>query len=211
MKIYEFLQPVFDDFKKEIPTWKNIIFTKKGIWIFIPGIISMLFVYLADANGWKACIAKSLNENIALYLMSMVTLIMLIRVIIYHYHLDIILFALSVSFLCREIHFTGTHKGIYVALTLILIWGFFWRKHLFKDFASSKILKLFFAGMVWTYTLAILIQRRALRGIIPYERKLHIPLEEVGENVSHLFFIAVALLCFTLYKKQAMNKNKDED
>lgn len=192
------LKSLYSDLSKETLTWIKLVFSLKGFWIFIPGILSMLLVYCADAYNWSEILDKGNNEWFAIWLMSIITGIILVRVLFFSFHLDIILFVLASAFLCREIHFVGTGKGIYIALTFIGIWAMYWRDKLFRDFASSTPLKLTFACMFWTYTLAILIQRRVFRHIIPLEDKLHVPLEEVGENVSHIIFLSVALLLFTL-------------
>lgn len=195
---YRSWKSLYSDLSKEALTWIKLVFSLKGFWIFIPAILSMVLVYCADAYNWPAILDKGNNEWLAIWLMGITTGVVLIRVLFFSRHLDIILFALAAAFLCREIHFVGTHKGIYIALTVIAIWATYWRNELFKDFASSTPLKITFACMFWAYTLAILIQRRAFRHIIPLEDKLHVPLEEVGENVSHTIFLCVALLLFTL-------------
>lgn len=186
------------EFKQEVIDWLKLLFSLSGIWVFIPAILAIVYVYIAKANNWDDTLIKGTHETIALWLMSIATGIMLIRIIFYHYHLDIILFVLAVAFLCREIHFTGTHKGIYIAAGIIGFWSYCWRKQLFADFATSRIMRIVFMGMIWSYFLALLVQRRAFKRILPKEKHFHVPMEEVGENVAHLSFILVAILCFTL-------------
>jgi hypothetical protein len=42
------------------------MFSPKGIWCLIPGILGVLFVYWADANGYQTLILKGHHEIIAI-------------------------------------------------------------------------------------------------------------------------------------------------
>ncbi|MFW5923083.1 MAG: hypothetical protein ACOCSQ_01735 [Planctomycetota bacterium] len=119
------------------------MFSLKGFWVFIPGILSMVLVYCADAYNWSGILDKANNEWLAIWLMGITTGIILIRVLFFTRHLDIILFALAAAFLCRGIHFAGTRKGVYIAVTVIGIWGLYWRDEISRGFALSIPLKLF--------------------------------------------------------------------
>lgn len=195
--------------KTEAVDWLKLVFSLQGLWVFIPGFLGMSYVYIAHANGWLETVGRGPQEMTALWLMGTATAIMLVRVSVFNYYLDFVLLALAVSFLCREIHFPGTHKGVYVAIAIVGIWAYFRRKQILAEFATSKILKIGFFGMAWTYMLAILIQRRAFRHMLPNEQLLHTPLEEVVENVCHIFFILVTLLCFTLGRSAPAGKDDD--
>ncbi len=57
----------------------------------------------------------------------------------------------------------------------------------------------------------LLIQRRVFKsifkdlhmdGLLAIEKKLHIPFEELTENTAHLFFLLLAVVCFTLSNKK---------
>ncbi len=196
--------------KGQLSEWMKLVFSFKGFWVFIPGIIAVAAVYFIDKSMsgdarsvlislvgkdimYRDLISKPWNEVAAVVLMAITSFIFLVRVIVYSFDVDKILLALSSAFLCREIHFVGTHSGVYVAVSLILIWCVVWNKRLLAEFASSTALRLVTFGTAFTYALAIFIQRRALKSIVPdsmraLEKKLHISLEEVTENTAHLFF-----------------------
>lgn len=137
------LESLYSDLSKEALTWIKLVFSLKGFWVFIPGILSMVLVYCADAYNWSGILDKANNEWLAIWLMGITTGIILIRVLFFTRHLDIILFALAAAFLCRGIHFAGTRKGVYIAVTVIGIWGLYWRDEISRGFALSIPLKLF--------------------------------------------------------------------
>ena len=100
---------------------------------------------------------------------------------------------LAVALLCREIHFAGTHHGIYVALAAISLWAWYWRERLSVPFNRGPLRPLLLSSFA-VYIFSQLIARRIFRGILPDEARLHIPLEEVAENVGHLVLLATALV-----------------
>jgi len=218
------------DFKRvkgELANWFKLVFTLRGAWMFIPGFIALLYVYLIDKNYNQPLEARmdgifypsdliygNVNEYSALVLMSIAVLIFFIRLCFYKYDLDKVLLALSVSFLCREIHFTGTDNGIYVACSVIFIWCIIWNKRLFTELNLSEPVKLVSFGMFYSYLFTLLIQRRALKRLFPeslldLEQQLHIPWEETTENVAHLFFILLGIMCFTLTKKSEKKQREN--
>ena len=76
------------------------------------------------------------------------------------------------------------------------LWAFCWREKLFDCLNRSRILKVSFFGVLWTYLFSQLIARRVFRGIFPNERLLHILMEVTVETSAHLFFLVFAILCF---------------
>jgi len=56
-------------------------------------------------------------------------------------------------------------------------------------------------GAWWTatmavYFLSVLISRRVFRHILPCEKELHIPLEEVMETMAHLMMLGTSILAW---------------
>ena len=142
--------------------------------------------------------------------MAITTFVFLIRTVAYRFEIDFVLLALSVAFLCREIHFAGTQDGVYIAAGLIVFWSGFRNEKLFKELECSKPVKIVLFGTGWSYLLALLIQRRFFKsifkelhmnGLLTIEKELHTPLEEMTENTAHLFFLLLAVVCFTLSKQ----------
>ena len=200
----------------ELIVWLKAVFSLTGFWAFIPVLIGIGVVYYkiyplipdyseADfkvmvLNPWKdTC------EGIALWLMGVTSALFLLRTVLFRTKLDMVLLALSASFLCREIHFTGTHKGIYIALAIIGVWTWLWRDRLLEEVDGKKQLKVAVFCMCWSYLVAILIQKRVFKEtripLLPNENELHDSLEEVTENFSHAAFFLVGLVSFCFTKK----------
>ncbi len=112
-----------DDKPKPIVcSWLRLVFSPKGIWCFFPGILGVFFVYWAEANGYQALILKAYHERIAIGLMGVATVLFLMRAVCYRMEIDFILSAMSVNFLCREIHFEATDNAVVIIAGLVLFW-----------------------------------------------------------------------------------------
>ncbi len=194
------------DLQREIPVWLKAIFSLTGFWAFLFVLLGVAIVYYAQSNGDNTQTWKGLCEVIALWLMGATTALFLLRVILFRMKMDIVLLALAVSFLCREIHFTGTHRGIYYAIAIIGVWTWLWRDKLLEEVNGKKQLKVAMFCMCWSYFIAILIQKRVFREkrlpLLPHEDLLHVPLEEVTENFSHTAFFLLGLISFFFPKKK---------
>lgn len=172
------------------PTWC------RSLWHWWPLVLAPLAVagvYLAEALGRAELISKGPHEVAGVVLLSIAAAVSGVRWAVGRERFHLVLLALSVAFLCREIHFRGAHRGVYVAAGLIGAWAFAWRRPLLASLADRPRGRWLVATM-WSYLLAILVQRRAFRGVLPNEAVLHSQLEEVLENVSHLLLVVVGLL-----------------
>lgn len=148
---------------------------------------------LGQVLGWTDLISKGPHEVAALVLVSVAAAVFGLRWAIGRGHFHLVFLAVSVVFLCREIHFRGTDVGVYVAAGLIGAWAFVWRRRLLGSLVGRPRGRWLVATM-WSYLLAILVQQRALRGVLPDESLVHSQLEEVLENLSHLLLVVVGLL-----------------
>jgi polyferredoxin len=72
-----------DKQKPIIYAWLKLVFSLSGIWCFVPGILGMLFVYWADANGYQTFILKGHHEIIAIVLIGGATALFLLRAVCY--------------------------------------------------------------------------------------------------------------------------------
>lgn len=154
--------------------------------------LTIVVIYATRAMGWTAWMRRSPQEKLALVLMPIAVLIYAVRWARTRDRLYLVLGALSLAFTCREIHFVGTHRGIYIALALIGFWCIMWRRSLWKV-ANGTTTGRWLAMAAWAYLFALLIQRRAFR-FLPAESSLHVQMEEVAENVAHLLLILVGLV-----------------
>lgn len=106
---------------------------------------------------------------------------------------DLLLTLLAIAFTCREIHFAGSGVGIYVALVVLIALGVRWREALIEELSFDRRLP-WVLGAAWAYFLSQFVARRALRGILPLEEELHIPIEETLETAAHVMLLLVAVM-----------------
>jgi hypothetical protein len=175
----------------------------------------VLFVYWADASGYQALILKEPHEVIAIVLMGAATVLFLIRTVYCRTQIDLILFVMSVNFLCREIHFKGTDNAVVIVAGLVFIWGMFNRKQIWDSIKDARLFQICLVGAAFTYLLSILIARRVFSlahfPILPNELKLHIALEEILENIAHLcLFISGTVAFRSIPKRVALFGRADE-
>jgi len=174
------------------PTGPGRLRRMAGWWGVLIPPLALAGVYAARALGSTGLIAKPVQEVAALMLLPAAVAVFAVRWYRTRDRLHLVLTAFSAALLCREIHFPGTHRGIYVAAAVIAVWCFLWRRSLIRRlWGTAKGRWLTIAA--WSYALALLIQRRALR-FLPDEADLHVQLEEVLENVSHFLLLVAALL-----------------
>ena len=142
------------NFISEISIWFKQIFHIKNCWILLPSLIAVLLVYAVHhLNIYPWLITRDFNENIALYLVSMIFVILLTKSFISRDLLMIFLTILALVFFIREFHDTvftffgnsyqfETKKLVYCLLVGIGIWAFGWREKLFTCLNRSIMLKV---------------------------------------------------------------------
>lgn len=162
--------------------------------LFLINPAMVAFIYLAYAMDWQWALSKYYQEQLAAYLlMPLVVLGWGAGLAIRRTALHGIVLILATTMLCREIHFVGTHKGIYVAAVVIAVWAFLWRKRLAQPLNRGRIKPLLLAT-IFAYAVSIILSRRVFRGVLPLENELHISMEEFMENAAHTLFFITALV-----------------
>jgi hypothetical protein len=167
----------------------NLIFSYRGIWCFIPAIVGMVFVYWAENNA-KYLILKEYHEILAICLMGIAVILFLVRSLLYRLEIDYILLTMAVNFLCREIHFIGTDNAVVI----------YWKDRIWGNIENAKSVQIALAGTTFTYFLSIVIARRVFSvdnlGLLPNEQGVHVALEEILENIAHLYLILTGVFAF---------------
>jgi hypothetical protein len=198
--------------KQIMYVWLKPVFSLKRIWYFLPGILGVVFVYWAEVKGYQALILKEYHEPIAIGLLSIATLLFLIRLFCYRMEIDLILTAVAVNFLCREIHFKGTDNAVVIVAAAILIWALLRKNKIWVIIGEAKLFQLSLTGTAVTYFFSILISRRVFSidnlPILPNEEYMYDRLEEVIENVAHLFLIFSGIVAFFSIEKQHQRHSK---
>jgi hypothetical protein len=143
---------------------------------------------------------KAYHEHIAIGLMGVATVLFVMRAFCYRMEVDFILTVMSVNFLCREIHFVGTDNGVVIVAAFVLIWVLIRKNRIWASIEQAKLFQVSLAGTAFTYLLSILIARRVFSinhlALLPNEANVHIALEEVLENIAHLFLIFCGIVAF---------------
>jgi len=114
--------------------------------------------------------------------------------------IDYILLTMALNFLCREIHFVGTDNGVVTVAAIVLVWTIYWKDRLWANIEKAKAVQIALAGTAFTYFLSILIARRVFSvdnlGLLPNEANVHVALEEILENIAHLYLIFIGIFAF---------------
>ncbi len=177
----------------------KLVFSYRGLWCFIPAILGVILVYWAE-NYSQSLILKEYHETLAIYLLSIAVILFLVRSLLYRLEIDYILLTMAANFLCREIHFVGTDNAVVIVAAFVLVWIFYWKDRIWANIENAKAVQIALAGTVFTYFLSILIARRVFSidhlGLLPNEANVHVALEEVLENIAHLYLIFIGILAF---------------
>lgn len=162
------------------------------LWPALIAPLVLLFVYLARDQGWEWVQRKPLHEALALVLTSIALGLFTWTAYRTRDPLQLVLAALSATFLMREIHFTGSHRATYLALAAIMIWTWRWRERLLEPIGRESTRRWLYSALL-VYFLSQLMDRRGLR-ILPHEQAIHVALEEMLENAAHLLWITTAIV-----------------
>jgi hypothetical protein len=188
-----------DRIKRPFHYWLKLILSFRGIWCFVPAILGIIFVYWADKYS-RILIIKEYHEVLAIYIMSVAVILFLIRSLLYRLEIDYILLTMAANFLCREIHFIGTDNGVVIVGAIVLVWIFYWKDRIWLNIEHAKLVQIALVGTAFTYFLAILVARRVFStdhlALLPNEAHLHVALEEVLENIAHLYLVSIGILAF---------------
>jgi hypothetical protein len=164
-------------------------------WPLLLGPIAMVLVYIANGTDTEGLFSSRTNEGMALILVGTSVVLFALQAIIFRSEFHLFMAVLCAAFFCREWHFYGTSRGIYIALVLLGIWAVI-RRVDFARIVGNGHLKIWIVTMMATYLLSQLIARRVFKHIpiLPNEAHLHIPLEETMETLAHLTMIVVCII-----------------
>lgn len=190
----------------DVLIWFNQVFHFKNGWILLPGLMAVLLVY--NAYHFNVCtrlLSRASLEYLALFLVSMILVILASKSLISRDPLIIYLAVLTLVFLVRELDDTALNlfgstymikskKLVYFLLFCMSLWALGWHEKLSSCLNRSMILSVSLFGVLWTYLFSQLIAHRVFRGILPNESLMHVILEETVETAAHLFFLVFALL-----------------
>ncbi|MHC5077298.1 MAG: hypothetical protein ACYTFM_12850 [Planctomycetota bacterium] len=167
-------------------------------WPALLGPLTMVLVYTARFLDIQWIVSRGPNENIALVLVGISLVGFTVQAILFRSEFHLFMAVLCGAFFCREWHFPGTSKGIYIALGILAFWAVMRRKKLETYIKKNSMVKIWIPCTFATYFLSQLIARRAIRGILPIEDQMKIALEESVETMAHIMMIAVCLIALKI-------------
>ncbi|MHC4264878.1 MAG: hypothetical protein ACYSUK_02985 [Planctomycetota bacterium] len=162
-------------------------------WPVLLGPLTMVLVYIARLLDIQWIVSRTPNENIALVLVGISLVGFTVQAFLFRSEFHLFMASLCAAFFCREWHFPGTSKGIYIALGVLAVWAVMRRKKL-ESYIKNSMVKIWIPCMIATYFLSQLIARRAFRGILPIEDEVNVALEESIETVAHIMMIVICLI-----------------
>ena len=128
------------------------------------------------------------------------TVLFLMRAVFCRMEIEYILAVMSINFLCRELHFVGTDNAVVIVAGIVLIWVLLRKKQIWTNIRHARLFQVSLVGTAFTYFLSILIARRVFSidhlALLPNEANVHVALEEVLENIAHLFLIFSGIVAF---------------
>jgi hypothetical protein len=86
----------------------------------------------------------------------------------------------------------------------------FRKDRILANIENAELFQIALTGMIFTYFVAILIQRRVFNPgripILPNEQLMHVALEEVMENVAHAYFLFCGIIAFFSISKNGLKQ-----
>lgn len=168
--------------------------------LFIP--FGFAYVYITKHFGWDSLCSRASTEMVALPLVGISLLGFLVLAIKTRNEFIIGMTFLTVAFFCREWHFAGTSKGIYVALLIFIGW-FLCRRKIIDEMINGQRIKVWLTVTASCYLLSQIIARRVFAerylGLLPLEGQYHIFFEEVFEVTAHVLMIITCAFAWSLF------------
>ncbi|MBN2584462.1 MAG: hypothetical protein JXL80_15480 [Planctomycetes bacterium] len=177
-----------------------VAFWRRGqLWPWLLALAPVAVVLVARHFGWHRLggpPSKNTYEAMAVPLTAAATFAWLLRAAVSRSRMALVIAVQAAVFCCREIHFTGTHHGVFVATGFVAAWALVWawvRRDLLLPETEDWRQISWLVATAAAYAVAMIIQRRAFKWI-PGEQAVHVPLEEAAETMAHMMLLAAALI-----------------
>jgi hypothetical protein len=189
--------------------WSHI---PRGWWL-MPGVGFGLLMMLACGHGlpWfvgkYALTGKDFQEVLGPSLLAAAMVVAVYLWLIERHPSRAWMICLPTALLCREIHFSGTGTGIYVALALIGIYSLRHRRLLQPVWECQPITCLWLGACTW-YALAVSVDSGAWK-FLPHSHWWSVNLEETLESGGHLaILLGVLASVMMVVRRPRMSYNK---
>lgn len=119
-----------------------------------------------------------------------------------------VLFVLSFGFFCRELHFAGTSKGIYVLIAFVAGWAIYRRKEITALIKDTPV-EIWLWAACLCYVLSQVVARRAFGeehlNILPMEEKYNVAFEETMETLAHSMLAVTSFIAWHQFDRKDVN------
>jgi hypothetical protein len=184
--------------------WTTITRTwqQTPLWIFAVPAVAVAVIYLLNASGAVApYLTKEVAEISSPIILSIplaiATWLAATRTHVYYKWQA--LFALALFL--RELHFTGTNSGFYIAIVLLLGWASTARERL-EPFFSNRTIVTLLATIIWVYLVSKTFDRRVWDPILPAGTTNDL-FEENLELLGHTLFLTLTVVSAVVGSKAA--------
>lgn len=182
-----------------------------SFWPLLLWVIPFAVVYSLEYWGVGHLCGRRINELIAMPLV-------LVSVFGYGFlawrrrnEFSLVMFVLASGFFCREWHFVGTSKGVYVVAAFVGGWFVYRRKQMAALIKNTPV-EIWLWATFLCYAMSILISRRIFAerhlGWLPMEELYHISLEETMETMAHLM---LAFTCLVAWRQFGAGKKNTKE
>ena len=176
--------------------------TLLSLWPFIFIPLAIMYVYVTSYFGFDWLCAKSFHEPLALPIVGMSVLSFFWLACKTKNELSIAMTFLNVAFFCREWHFAGTDKGIYIAISLFAGW-FIYRREQIEEMITGKRIKIWLFATASCYLFSQIMARRVFSvnhlGLLPLEGEYFVSFEETLEGTAHLLMLVTSIVAWSTF------------
>ncbi len=188
---------------RESSTDKSSLTKKlRSLWPFAFIPLAIIYVYVTSYFGFDWLCAKSFHEPLALPIVGMSVLSFFWLACKTRNELTVAMTLLNVAFFCREWHFAGTDRGIYIAISLFAGW-FVYRREQIEEMITGKKIKIWLFATASCYLFSQILARRVFSvnhlGLLPREGEYFISFEETMEGTAHVLMFITSMIAWATF------------
>lgn len=180
-------------------SWKTMLV----YWPFLVLALPFFLVYGLGAMGYENVVGRKYNELIAMPLVLVSVLSYGVLALRTRNEFAMVQALLSIGFFCREWHFAGTSKGVYVVVAIVAGWYVCRRRPLSALIGKTRV-EIWLWATCACYILSQVIARRVFGSghlnLLPMESYYHIALEETTETLAHLMLAMTSFAAWRHYR-----------
>ncbi len=191
-----------------------------AVWLLWPLTIAAVYWMAHNAcGGWDFSVAEMPHfvrkhsmglEELGPILLAVATLVYFVKLAVTRNLTYCIIGVIVGVLLFREVYWDVDDRVIskgmvFPVLGVAFAWLLLWRDIIDKP-RANKVHSILFFGAIMLYAFGQLVERRALKSVLPDEKAIHTAIEESCEVVAHLVLIAAAV--FGSWAKRTITSTK---